>query len=133
MENRLAELLFAARSPLAEHRGELIDQHFDTVTRGVIGRNRPAHRIADVPDQQVALVFRDLAEDAVTASGPAGALGSFRIVRARSALGRAALMMPSYSLTAWMGSRLFRESNEKLYRGVALAFLTGAGIIGLLA
>jgi len=42
-------------------------------------------------------------------------------------------LCPPYLIGAWAGSRLFRESSEKLYRRVALALLTCVALYGLLA
>lgn len=49
-----------------------------------------------------------------------------------SAFWRAALLTPPFMLAAWLGARLFRQSSERLYRRVALAFLLGVGLFGLL-
>jgi len=48
------------------------------------------------------------------------------------AVWRAAMLMPGFMLTTWIGGRLFRQSSEHLYRRVALVFLLGVGIFGLL-
>lgn len=44
----------------------------------------------------------------------------------------AALLLPGFMLAAWIGSRLFRKSNETLYRRVALGILLCAGLYGML-
>ena len=49
-----------------------------------------------------------------------------------SALLRALLLLPAFAISAWIGGRLFRAANEKLYRKVALVFLFCAGLLGLL-
>lgn len=43
-----------------------------------------------------------------------------------------AALTPPFMAAAWIGSRLFRQSSEQLYRRVALVFLLGVGIFGLL-
>ncbi|MCH7692465.1 MAG: sulfite exporter TauE/SafE family protein [Proteobacteria bacterium] len=48
------------------------------------------------------------------------------------AVWRAAMLMPGFMLTTWIGGRLFRQSSEHLYRRVALVFLLGVGVFGLL-
>ena len=48
------------------------------------------------------------------------------------AVWRAAMLTPGFMLTTWIGGRLFRQSSENLYRRVALVFLLGVGIFGLL-
>ena len=48
------------------------------------------------------------------------------------AVRQAALLLPPFMLTAWVGSRLFRKSSEALYRRVAFALLIFAGLYGLL-
>ena len=45
---------------------------------------------------------------------------------------RAIILTPPFMFTAWLGSRLFRESSEQLYRRVALTFLAVVAIYGLL-
>ena len=44
----------------------------------------------------------------------------------------AALLLPGFMLSAWIGSRLFRKSSEALYRRIALVILLCAGLYGLL-
>ena len=44
---------------------------------------------------------------------------------------RATMLLPVFMLAAWIGSRLFRQSGEALYRRVALAFLFAVGLYGL--
>lgn len=44
----------------------------------------------------------------------------------------AVLLTPGYLGAAWLGSRLFRQSNERLYRRVSLVFLLGVAAYGLL-
>lgn len=48
------------------------------------------------------------------------------------AVWRAAMLTPGFMLTTWIGGRLFRQSSEPLYRRVALVFLLGVGVFGLL-
>ncbi|MDF1720945.1 MAG: sulfite exporter TauE/SafE family protein [Minwuia sp.] len=45
---------------------------------------------------------------------------------------RALVICPGYVTGAWVGSRLFRESSEHVYRRVALIFLTCIALYGLL-
>ena len=45
---------------------------------------------------------------------------------------RAMLITPGYLVATLVGSRLFRESDEKLYRRTTIAFLLLIGIYGLL-
>ena len=45
---------------------------------------------------------------------------------------RAALLAPPYLLAVWLGSRLFRQSSEQLYRHVILFFLFVVAAYGLL-
>ncbi len=45
---------------------------------------------------------------------------------------RAAMLTPPYLLAAWLGSRLFRPSSEKLYRRIALTFLILGAAYGML-
>lgn len=45
---------------------------------------------------------------------------------------RAAMLTPPYLLAAWCGSQLFRQSNEILYRRIALNFLFVVAAYGLL-
>lgn len=45
---------------------------------------------------------------------------------------RAAAFLPVFMLCTWIGSRLFRQSNERLYRQVALTVLLCAGLFALL-
>lgn len=49
-----------------------------------------------------------------------------------SALKTAALLLPPFMLCAWIGSRLFRKSNEALYRRIALGILFCAGLYGVI-
>lgn len=44
---------------------------------------------------------------------------------------RGLALCPAYLLGAWVGSRLFREASEYLYRRVALIFLTGIALYGI--
>jgi len=44
---------------------------------------------------------------------------------------RAALLLPAFLITAYIGSRLFRQSSEITYRRVTLSLLIGVGIYGL--
>ena len=48
-----------------------------------------------------------------------------------TSLARAAILLPLYMVTTWLGSRLFRRSGEGLYRHVTLAFLFLVGLYGL--
>ncbi|MGI9415137.1 MAG: sulfite exporter TauE/SafE family protein [Hyphomicrobiales bacterium] len=45
---------------------------------------------------------------------------------------RAVALAPAYLATAWLGARLFRKSNEILYRRVAIGFLLVVALYGLL-
>jgi uncharacterized membrane protein YfcA len=49
-----------------------------------------------------------------------------------SAAFRAVLLTPAYLVSTWAGSRLFRRSNEALYRRAAIALLLAVGVYGLL-
>ncbi len=49
-----------------------------------------------------------------------------------SALKTAGLLLPPFMLCAWIGSRLFRKSNETLYRHIALGILFCAGMYGVI-
>ncbi|MEK9723076.1 MAG: sulfite exporter TauE/SafE family protein [Rhodospirillaceae bacterium] len=44
----------------------------------------------------------------------------------------AALLLPGFVLAVWIGAKLFRKSNETLYRRVALTILLAAGGYGML-
>lgn len=44
-----------------------------------------------------------------------------------------AVLLPVFMASAWLGGRLFRKSNEALYRRVALGILFCAGLYGLLS
>ena len=48
-----------------------------------------------------------------------------------NALQTAAVLLPPFMLTTWLGSRLFDKSNERAYRTVALSILLLAGIYAL--
>ena len=50
----------------------------------------------------------------------------------RNALVAAAILLPMFMGAAWVGSRLFRQSSEALYRRVALGLLFCIGMYGLL-
>ena len=45
---------------------------------------------------------------------------------------RAALLLPVFMLSAWMGGRYFKKSSEELYRRVALCLLFIVAIFGIL-
>ena len=45
----------------------------------------------------------------------------------------ALLLLPVYMLAAWLGSRMFRASSERLYRQIALLALVAAALIGLMS
>jgi uncharacterized protein len=45
---------------------------------------------------------------------------------------RALALCPAYMVGAWVGSRLFRESSEQIYRRVALIFLSMIALYGIL-
>ncbi|MDF1730332.1 MAG: sulfite exporter TauE/SafE family protein [Minwuia sp.] len=45
---------------------------------------------------------------------------------------RALAICPAYMVGAWVGSRLFRESSERIYRRVALIFLSMIALYGIL-
>ena len=49
-----------------------------------------------------------------------------------TAVTTAAVLLPLFMLAAWIGSRLFRKSNEALYRRIALGLLFASGLYGLL-
>ena len=49
-----------------------------------------------------------------------------------AALTTVAMLVPVFMASAWIGSRLFRQSSEALYRRVALTILLAAGLYGLL-
>ena len=59
------------------------------------------------------------------------ALMSVRGLMTWDAVGRAGILLPLFMAMAWLGGRLFRKSGETLYRRVALAFLMGVGVYGL--
>lgn len=48
------------------------------------------------------------------------------------AVQHAAILILPFMVAVWIGSRLFRKSNEKMYRRVALGILFCAGLYGLL-
>lgn len=48
-----------------------------------------------------------------------------------TALLTVAMLLPVFILCAWIGAKLFRKSNEMLYRRIALTILLGAGLYGL--
>jgi len=48
------------------------------------------------------------------------------------ALQRAAILLIPFMAAAWIGSKLFRQSSEVLYRRIALGILLCAGLYGLL-
>ncbi|KAA3632757.1 MAG: sulfite exporter TauE/SafE family protein [Proteobacteria bacterium] len=48
-------------------------------------------------------------------------------------IGKVAVVAPVFMIFVWIGSRLFRQSNEAAYRRVAFALLLFAGFYGLLA
>jgi uncharacterized membrane protein YfcA len=68
---------------------------------------------------------------AVTQIALLSVLGLMAMV-ALPAVVRAILLAPGYLLAALVGSRLFRQSDEKLYRRTTIAFLLLIGIYGLL-
>ena len=45
---------------------------------------------------------------------------------------RALILLPLFMFAAWLGSRLFQQSSEELYRRVALGLLVCVGLYGLL-
>ena len=47
-------------------------------------------------------------------------------------LWRAAVTVPFFLGAAWLGSRLFDRSGERLYRRIALLFITAVGITALI-
>ncbi|WP_126455086.1 sulfite exporter TauE/SafE family protein [Sulfuriflexus mobilis] len=49
------------------------------------------------------------------------------------AIAHAAILVPAFMFTAWLGSCMFKKSGEFLYRIVALVFLFVASIVGLLS
>jgi uncharacterized membrane protein YfcA len=48
-----------------------------------------------------------------------------------STIWTAAILLPPFMLTTWIGSRLFSRANELLYRRIALLILLGAGLYAL--
>ena len=50
----------------------------------------------------------------------------------RSALAVATIVAPGYLLATWIGSRLFRQADEKLYRRATIALLLVIAVYGLL-
>ena len=48
-------------------------------------------------------------------------------------VGFAAVLLPAFMGAAWIGSRLFKKSNEALYRRVTLSILFLAGLYGMMA
>ena len=50
----------------------------------------------------------------------------------RSALTMATIVAPGYLLATWIGSRLFRQADEKLYRRATIALLLVIAVYGLL-
>ena len=46
-------------------------------------------------------------------------------------LGLVAALLPGFLVTTWLGSRMFRKSNEATYRRVALSILLCAGLYGM--
>lgn len=50
----------------------------------------------------------------------------------RSAIINAAVFLPIFMFTAWLGSKYFTRSSEKKYRGFALALLFGVAVYGIL-
>jgi hypothetical protein len=59
------------------------------------------------------------------------ALMSVRGLMTWEATARAGILLPLFMAAAWVGGRMFRKSGEAMYRRVALAFLMGVGIYGL--
>ena len=57
---------------------------------------------------------------------------TFRELIAWQALRTTLILLPVFMLAAWVGSRLFRQSSEALYRRVALGLLICAGLYGVL-
>lgn len=43
----------------------------------------------------------------------------------------AAILLPGFLITIWIGSRMFSKSNEQTYRRVALGILLAAGLYGM--
>ncbi len=60
------------------------------------------------------------------------ALMALKGLMSGTALQRAAILLPPFMATAWLGARLFRKSSEGLYRRIAFGLLLGAGLYGLL-
>jgi uncharacterized membrane protein YfcA len=48
-----------------------------------------------------------------------------------AAIWTAAILLPPFMVTTWIGSRLFSRANEVLYRRIALLILLGAGLYAL--
>jgi len=46
-------------------------------------------------------------------------------------VGLAAIMLPLFLIATWIGSRMFRKSNERMYRWMALGILLIAGLYGM--
>lgn len=51
---------------------------------------------------------------------------------ALSAVFRAALLLPVYMVSAWIGGRYFQKASEKLYRRIALGLLFCVAVFGIL-
>lgn len=68
---------------------------------------------------------------AVTQPVLLGVMGAMGLL-SWSPVWRALLLLPGFMLAAWIGSRLFRESGEALYRRIAFVFLLGVAVYGLL-
>ena len=47
------------------------------------------------------------------------------------AVRNAAILLPVFMTAAWVGSRLFRQSSEALYRRIAFGLLFCVGLYGL--
>jgi uncharacterized protein len=58
-----------------------------------------------------------------------GSQGMISVTAIKTAL----MLLPGYVLAVWIGSRMFRKSNEELYRRVAFAIVFCAGLFALLS
>jgi uncharacterized membrane protein YfcA len=59
------------------------------------------------------------------------ALVTYESLISRGSLQHAAMLLPAFMATAWIGSRLFRKSSEAMYRRVTLGLLCVAGLYGV--
>ena len=59
------------------------------------------------------------------------ALMTYRDLISWESVRHAAILLPAFMATAWLGSRLFKESSEAMYRRVTLGILCAAGLYGI--